>query len=1410
MNDREKGNIERSVVQIKCVHKLNWKDAELGTGFFIEKNIIITASHVIDKYYRNCSDYEIYVSPVKAMIDKEIKVKSVLDKEKNNFVAILELEEPIEIVRPLKFVLGYQIERGDTYFSFGHPQRRRLYGHPVENKILTYINENQSRRVNWDLDLNGERLEEFEGFSGSPVIIDNMLVGIVQTESNSDGKTISIGMSSIDIMREHIPDDFCEQCIIGKGLADKETFSQGLNDAIYLFNSSVKYYDSLRAINGRFHHLNIVDMIIPESKFVYSNTKLNGKYDMPLRESINILWKESCWHALIIGEGGMGKTVSLISLWKEFLGKTDRQQCPVPLFIELSEYNTIHEEEKVNFIIKQIGRCYLKKMHLTYEEENALWDIIKTPITIKQTKIPSVILFLDGFNEITSEKDELLIELRKIIKLAQGIQIVITSRSDMRQMIGLESFNRIDLQKLTTQQIEKFLNININDSDSRRLYELIKNPMMLSLYSATNKIVKTYCGDKRFDLKQKIETSGELMWNFVESQIIKKYEDNCFKNNSIYYMFLLKFLIPYVGYKMELGGEFSINSLQLRGIIDDIYEKYNHDTFFDVFDLFIGFENKLGMGLKNGTYRRERFFRTKNAICEELVILVEENGIYRFVHQNFRDYFAALHIINQIKIGIFDGKVPKVIKENLISDSVRRFIGDIEGEHLKKPQLTENGWVIDRDNYSSLYAILEQCRGVFDRSIGFTVWNIIEIWKCSRGELTGLNLSDLDLSGVGLNNIICARWYKDKYLATSFNKSKINNKNILSQGHKGPINDISYSVDGKKILSASSDGTIKEWDVLTGECLKVYDSKSWIVCNAEYSNCGTKIISASSHGIMEWDIVSGECINKYVKDSEWTSSVTYSKDDKKILSVNANSFIKEWDTETGLCIKEHKVNYGCDTEIKYSRNNKSILALSTIKGSFAEICTDTGKCLKEINKPFEAIKSITFSMDERKVLTACEDGTIKEWDIETLECIRKYAGSAKGAYRATYSTNGKKILSAHEGYIKEWSTETGECIGTYTIKQASFDSLIPKYSENGEKILVALMDSATFMEIDIYSGEVIRRYEGNITGINNAIYNNEGNRIITVSQDYIIREWDVEKGTCVKSYLGHFSEVCSVAYSNDESKILSASDDKTIREWSTESGECLKTYEGNLECVNCAIYSPDNMKILSACSDGFVKEWSTDTQEGIEIYNCNEEMWINKVQYSRNGNKILIGFGNGIMLEICTDTKEIIREYKEHSDVVTDVVYYKVENKILSASGDGTIKEWSTETGKCIKTYRGHNRSVNSICLSYEEEKVLSASADGTIKEWNTRTGKCIITYKGHSGNVESAVYSIDGKKILSASSDGTVKEWNIETGKCIRTYYNSSGLIIQNCSFRDLHCDSDLTKEDIGILKHYGAIVDK
>lgn len=208
MNAQRKEEIEKCVVEIECINN-STKDKEFGTGFFIDNKTVATASHVIKYYYSDAANCTINVMPSKFGISTNIKVVKVLN-EKNEFISILELEESIENIKTLKFISGYEIKWDDEYFTFGHPICKRR-GYPIENKIQTNIKEFQSDRADWDLQLIGDRADDYKGFSGAPIIIKDMLVGIIQTQTISEGKAISLAMSSINIMKDFILDKYCQK-----------------------------------------------------------------------------------------------------------------------------------------------------------------------------------------------------------------------------------------------------------------------------------------------------------------------------------------------------------------------------------------------------------------------------------------------------------------------------------------------------------------------------------------------------------------------------------------------------------------------------------------------------------------------------------------------------------------------------------------------------------------------------------------------------------------------------------------------------------------------------------------------------------------------------------------------------------------------------------------------------------------------------------------------------------------------------------------------------------------------------------------------------------------------------------------------------------------------------------------------
>ncbi|MCP5102717.1 MAG: hypothetical protein GY950_05040, partial [bacterium] len=583
-----------------------------------------------------------------------------------------------------------------------------------------------------------------------------------------------------------------------------------------LFEGSKQYCQKLRGEHGRFYHLDIADILLPESKNEWLDSSMaleKGTADIEhcnLLEVMPLLWKGQNKHAVIRGEGGMGKTVSLVRLWEKFTGQYDACR-PVPVFIQLNEINPKAEEERKDFILAAIREHYLSQ-DVSLED---LSGFFKTPLP--GGEVPAVMLLLDGFNEVTVDKRELLIQLKGLMEASPGLQLVITSRFDMRDSYGWGNFLLLDLLELHEERVRQYLEEKKVTLGMGRLGHLLRNPMMLTLYASTCGVQEKW---KKGDFKERVETPGELLWNFIEAQARVLLDRlGMDEKKWKFYTFLLKVMLPAVGFEMEKAGLFALERQGLCEVIDRYCVRFAGEDFFRAFPEYEKYEEYLHLGeCENNRARRKRRSEIVEILCRVLRMLVKEEESFRFLHQDFRDYFAALHILHEAEMGVKRGEVADVLKQRALPVYIRRFMGEIEGEHYQKPVFqTGKGWLQEIERSSLLNRVLDLCRGVFDGSVGFGLWNIVEVWKEVRGELSGAELSELDLSRVVLNGTYCSRFFKSDYLAASFDGSLLHEMNIFPWGHSGGISSVVYSGDGKKILSASTDKTIKEWDVASGQ-----------------------------------------------------------------------------------------------------------------------------------------------------------------------------------------------------------------------------------------------------------------------------------------------------------------------------------------------------------------------------------------------------------------------------------------------------------------------------------------------------------------------------------------------------------------------------------------------------------------
>ncbi len=173
--------------------------------------------------------------------------------------------------------------------------------------------------------------------------------------------------------------------------------------------------------------------------------------------------------------------------------------------------------------------------------------------------------------------------------------------------------------------------------------------------------------------------------------------------------------------------------------------------------------------------------------------------------------------------------------------------------------------------------------------------------------------------------------FKKSLSENAWDESQINGAQILTLiGHAGSVNDCVWSPDGKRILSASNDGTLKIWDANTGKELQTLTrhkgpvQRNMDVC--AWSPNGQHIFSSTADESFEiWDLKNDIYFRKIEKKGYSSRLGAWSPDGSRILAVVGYT-IKILDV-TGKQLQEfagHRDLIGC---FEWSPDGQLILSV---------------------------------------------------------------------------------------------------------------------------------------------------------------------------------------------------------------------------------------------------------------------------------------------------------------------------------------------------------------------------------------------------------------------------------------------------------------------------------------------------
>ena len=574
-----------------------------------------------------------------------------------------------------------------------------------------------------------------------------------------------------------------------------------------------------------------------------------------------------------------------------------------------------------------------------------------------------------------------------------------------------------------------------------------------------------------------------------------------------------------------------------------------------------------------------------------------------------------------------------------------------------------------------------------------------------------------------------------------YDPSMLNTAPRFLDGHTRAVLRVAFSQDGETILSASQDGTMKQWETATGtlkRTIHLWDDFAYEageqkrdieVWSMAFNPDGTLLAAGSLDGTLSlWSLIPGKPRSVLKGHTGSISTITFSQDGKLLASSSNKGELFVWDVNSG----EQLAKLAVDGQVQALSFSPDSITLAYSGVSMTTHLWDavSGQERTEL-KDHVSILSVAFSPDGRKLASAGFNGTVQIWDEESAGS-KIFKEHADWITKMAYSPDGKTLATyAWDGTLRLWETATGVQIAgvsahTSPITSVAFSSDGKILASGGEDNMIRLWDVEKNQLLSI-----LWRHTAGVTGV---AFGPDGTLLASSSFDRTVRLWDIKTGKQTVVLEGHESYVRCVAISPDGKTVASGSTDRTVRLWDTATGDERFVLTGHGGEVESVAFSPDGLWLVSASADKSLRVWEVAT-----------------------GNEADVLDG--------------------HLSPALGVAFNPNGTGLASVGQDFYMRLWkwdvtsSPPTGREIILPRGHSGSVLAVAYSPSGDIVADANvstwsyyvAPGEIHLYSSDTGYPYVMLRGHTRRIMSLAFSPDGKLLASGSADGSVRLWGVK-----------------------------------------------
>lgn len=432
----------------------------------------------------------------------------------------------------------------------------------------------------------------------------------------------------------------------------------------------------------------------------------------------------------------------------------------------------------------------------------------------------------------------------------------------------------------------------------------------------------------------------------------------------------------------------------------------------------------------------------------------------------------------------------------------------------------------------------------------------ISIWNTNNGVLTCQLRTNSPINSIAFNprqaSLVTG---SDDGVVRFWSLTQCDFDRQITEHGTNPVNTLAFNANGSLLLSGGDDNIVVVYNVEDEEVTNRFGGHTGSIRNLAINDSGSRALSASADtSVRVLDIIGAEDDQTFTGHTvllgDGEAIGVYNGAETRVLSGAQDSTVRLWDVVSGLAIDIFQGHDDAVLGVAMSSDESTALSASAddtlILWDMAE-----GVPLATLSGHAADVTTVMYLPDERQAISGSADSTLILWDIDPAsatfgQAIRTFSGHGKAVNDLALSPDATQVVSASsDETLILWDIATGDVIRRYTDQKTGI--LGVDFSPDGTQ-LVSSPINGTVVLWDVATGEVIRRYSGHTGAVFDVEFGPAGAYIVSGGQDDTVRVWDVESGFEIRRYNAP-SAVFSVDVSETGSEVLTGLEDGRLKTW---------------------------------------------------------------------------------------------------------------------------------------------------------------------------------------------------------------------------------------------------------------------